>query len=181
MSGFKHFEGDFIESGKDGKGSLLVIVERKTRYPFLRYMESRDTAVVNAATQETLSDIPVQSFTADNDISFQKHKELSEIIGAAIFFCHPQAPHEKGTVENRNKAIRRYIPKRSDLSKYAPEYFKEIETKLRNRFMKCLNYKTPQEAFNAEMRKFETKKATASGILKEALLLTKSVRIEGFV
>ena len=34
---FGHFEGDFIESGKDGKGSLLVLVERKTRYPFLIY------------------------------------------------------------------------------------------------------------------------------------------------
>ena len=30
---FGHFEGDFIESGKDGTGSLLVLVERKTRYP----------------------------------------------------------------------------------------------------------------------------------------------------
>ena len=40
---FGHYEGDFIESGKDGKGSLLVIVERKTRYPFLRYLEDRST------------------------------------------------------------------------------------------------------------------------------------------
>ena len=26
---FGHFEGDFIESGKDGKGSLLVLVKEK--------------------------------------------------------------------------------------------------------------------------------------------------------
>ena len=26
---FGHFEGDFIESGKDGLGSLLVLIERK--------------------------------------------------------------------------------------------------------------------------------------------------------
>jgi len=32
---FGHFEGDFIESGKDGKGSLLVLVQRKTRIPVL--------------------------------------------------------------------------------------------------------------------------------------------------
>ena len=36
---FGHYEGDFIESGKDGKGSLLVLAERKTRYPFLIYLE----------------------------------------------------------------------------------------------------------------------------------------------
>ena len=40
---FGNYEGDFIESGKDGKGSLLVLVERKTRYPFLKYLENRTT------------------------------------------------------------------------------------------------------------------------------------------
>jgi len=150
---FGHFEGDFIESGKDGKGSLLVIVERKTRYPFLHYMENRDTASVNQAVNELLGPYPVRSLTIDNDLSFQKHEELSELIDAAIFFCHPQAPHEKGTIENRNKAIRRYVPKRSDLSKYPAGHFAMVEQKLRTRYMKCLGYHTPQEAFEKEMRK----------------------------
>ena len=159
---FGHFEGDFIESGKDGRGSLLVIVERKTRYPFLGYLENRDTGSVNRNAEELLRGIPIKSLTIDNDISFQKHKELSEILNAAIFFCHPQSPGEKGTIENRNKAIRRYVPKRSDLSKYGKSYFKFVEYKLRNRFMKCLGFKTPQEAFNQEMikLKLETKKST---------------------
>src|SRR4030067_957419 len=38
---FGHFEGDFIDSGKDGQGSLLVLVERKKRYPFLAYLDDR--------------------------------------------------------------------------------------------------------------------------------------------
>lgn len=150
---FGHYEGDFIESGKDGEGSLLVVVERKTRYPFLRYLESRDTATVNRATAELLAGLPVNSLTIDNDISFQKHDELSEVLQAAVFFCHPQSPHEKGTVENRNKAIRRYVKKRSDLSKYDLSYFKMVEEKLRTRFMKCLGYKTPKEAFEIELLK----------------------------
>lgn len=150
---FGHYEGDFIESGKDGRGSLLVIVERKTRYPFLRYLEDRETAAVNAAVNELLAGLPVKSLTIDNDISFQKHDELSELIEAAIFFCHPQAPHEKGTIENRNKAIRRYVPKRSDLSKYPAAHFATVEQKLRARYMECLGYHTPQEAFQKELRK----------------------------
>lgn len=181
---FGHFEGDFIESGKDGKGSLLVIAERKTRYPFLGYLKNRDTKSVNEAAEELLRDIPIKSLTIDNDISFQKHKELSEMLDAAIFFCHPQSPGEKGTIENRNKAIRRYVPKRSDLSKYGDDYFRLVEHKLRNRFMKCLNFKTPQEAFNQEMMKlkFETKN-TASILMwyheKEKLLTNQSVRVQG--
>src|SRR3989338_8687626 len=107
---FGHFEGDFIESGKDGVGSILVLVERKTRYPYLRYCDDRSTVAVNRAIAETLREVRVQSLTFDNDISLQKHKELSALVQTGVFFCHPQAPHEKGSVENRNKAVRRYIP-----------------------------------------------------------------------
>ncbi len=164
---FGHFEGDFIESGKDGKGSLLVLVERKTRYPFLAYLEDRTTENVNRLVEELLRDIPVKSLTIDNDISFQKHEELSELIRAAVFFCHPQSPHEKGTVENRNKAIRRYVKKRSDLSKYEAGYFKMVETKLRTRFMKCLDFKTPEEMFAGEILK--TKKPLVCGMMEEVL------------
>jgi len=164
---FGHFEGDLIESGKDGTGSLLVIVERKTRYPFIAYLEDRSNENVNRLVEEMLKDIPLKSLTIDNDISFQKHEELSEILNTAIYFCHPQSPHEKGTVENRNKAIRRYVKKRTDLSKYPLEYFKMVETKLRNRFMKCLNFKTPEESFQKEILK--TKKSLVCGMMNEVL------------
>lgn len=164
---FGHFEGDFIESGKDGKGSLLVLVERKTRYPFIMYLEDRTTAYVNKAIETLLRDCPVKSITVDNDISFQKHEELSELIEATVFFCHPQSPHEKGTVENRNKAVRRYVKKRSDLSSFSPEYFKMVENKLRTRFMTCLKFKTPEESFNIELQKL--KRPRVCGTIKRQL------------
>jgi len=166
---FGHFEGDFIESGKDGKGSLLVLVERKTRYPFIEYLEDRSNTNVNRVVGELLHNLPVKSFTIDNDISFQKHEELSELINAAVFFCHPQCPHEKGTVENRNKAIRRYVKKKSDLSKYSKEFIAEVERKLRGRFMECLDYKTPREAFNLELQK--QNKPLVRGMMNEKLLV----------
>lgn len=174
---FGHFEADFIESGKDGKGSLLVLVERKTRYPFLKYLEDRDTKTVNAAIQELLSGMLVKTLTIDNDISFQKHEKLSILIGADIFFCHPFASHEKGTVENRNKAIRRYLPKRTDLSSYSGEYIRWAEQTLRNKFMKCLEYQTPHEAFQKEIEK--QKIPSSYGIMEKQLLTVASVRLEG--
>lgn len=178
---FGHFEGDFIESGKDGTGSLLVLVERKTRYPFLAYLEDRSNKNVNRLIGNMLGDTPVQSLTLDNDISFQKHKELSELIDAMIFFCHPHAPHEKGTVENRNKAIRRYLPKRCDLSKYSREYIDEVQRKLRTRFMKCLKYRTPEESFSREILKQKQKKPLVCGMLVEVLKANESVLLEGCV
>lgn len=113
---FGHFEMDFVESGRDGKGSLLVLTERKTRYPFVVYTESRETAHINQLVAETLAYIPVLSMTTDNDISFQKHEELSLLLKADVFFCHPYHSWEKGTVENRNKILRQPLPKGTDFS-----------------------------------------------------------------
>lgn len=176
---FGHYEGDFIESGKDGQGSLLVLVERKTRYPFLQYLEDRTTKNVNEAIKEMLGDNPIESLTIDNDISFQKHPELSKLIQAEIYFCHPQSPHEKGTIENRNKAIRRYVKKRCDLSKLPKEIFPFVAEKLRNKYMKCLNFKTPKEVFEKEVEKINTKKSAKCGIITSNIKLAEGVRIEG--
>ena len=168
---FGHFEGDFIESGKDGKGSLLVLVERKTRYPFIEYLEDRSTKNVNRLVQDLLKDIPVLSLTLDNDLSFQKHKELSKLIEAEIFFCHAFASHEKGTVENRNKSVRRYLKKKTDLSKVSKETILFVQEKLRDKYMKCLGFKTPRETFEAKMRKIEMKKSAQSSMMRSNVLL----------
>jgi IS30 family transposase len=165
---FGHFEGDFIESGKDGKGSLLVLVERKTRYPFLAYLEDKSTKNVNRLVQKLLQGIQVESLTLDNDLSFQKHPELSELLDATVYFCHPHSPNEKGTVENRNKAIRRYVKKKSDLSSFPLSHFNMVERKLRTRFMKCLTYKTPEEEFQKEILK--QKRPRSVVLLRESLL-----------
>ena len=175
---FGHFECDFIESGKDGTGSLLVLAERKTRYPFLVYTENKTTAHINALVATTLGVVPVRSITLDNDLSFQKHEELSELLDAIVFFCHPYCSHEKGTVENRNRAVRRYVPKRTDLSGVPKERFAEVERILRTRYMKCLAFKTPEEAWGIEMEKEKTrgekkqKRATLSAL--SASIIQKS-------
>lgn len=150
---FGHFEGDFIESGRDGTGSLLVLVERKTRYPFIIYTEDKTTLTINELIAGCLKDIPVKSITLDNDISFQKHEALSELIEATVYFTHPYTSSDKGTVENRNGRIREFVPKRCDISKLPLAVFKQAEEHLRSRFMKCLGFRTPFEAWTSELLK----------------------------
>lgn len=176
-----HFEGDFIESGKDGSGSVLVLVERKTRFPFLAYTGDRANNCVNTLIEQELGGIPVKSITLDNDVSFQKHEELSTLINATVFFCHPYCSHEKGTVENRNKAIRRYLPKRTNLSRIPLERIKEIEQILRTRYMKCLGFRTPQEAWDEEMEQWRKKQR--HGIVQTAKnrAVARSLTIKGSV
>ena len=157
-SEFGHFEGDFMESGKDGKGSLLVLIERKTRYPFLIYTEDKTTFTINELIAGCLKDVPVKSITLDNDLSFQKHEALSELIEATVYFTRPYTSSDKGTVENRNGRIREFVPKRSDISKIPLAVIKQAEKHLRTRFMKCLGFRTPAEAWATELLKIECAK-----------------------
>ena len=143
---FYDWEGDFIVSGRKGKGALLVLYERKSQAGIIRKIFNKSPKLVNQVFQEiTGGRIYFNSLTLDNDIVFKKHQILSEVIGAPIYFCHPYHSWEKGGVENFNKLIRQYIPKGSDISKFSEEYIREIETKLNNRPRKNLNYKTPLE------------------------------------
>ena len=149
------FEGDFIVSGKNGKGCLLVLIDRKVRYTFIEQI--LDISVDNV--HEKLLKIKkefkeMKTLTLDNDILFRMHKTLEKILGTPIYFCHPYHSWEKGSVENTNKFIRKYIPKGSDISKYDEEYIKAVQDKCNERYMKCLDYLTPTEAFEKEKQRF---------------------------
>ncbi len=142
---FGDWEGDFIVSGKNGKGVLLVFYERKARYTLIKKMMNKKIDEVHGIICELTGGVIINSLTLDNDIVFKKHKILSKILGIPIYFCHPYHSWEKGGVENTNKLIRKYIPKGSDISRYNDEYIQMVEDKLNNRPKKCLKYKTPNE------------------------------------
>lgn len=142
---FGDWEGDFIVSGKSGKGVLLVLHERKARYTLIKRILNYTIENVHQFIFDITGGVCINTLTLDNDIIFRKHKLLSQIIGVPIYFCHPYHSWEKGGVENTNKLIRRYIPKGADISQYSDEYIQMIQDKLNTRPRKCLKYKTPYE------------------------------------
>lgn len=144
---FGDWEGDFIVSGKDGSGALLVLVERKSRYVIIWKLPDRKVATVNYIFGQIFGggSLVVRTLTVDNDVSFRLHEEMSNVIGAPVFFCHPYHSWEKGTVEKINQMIRRFIPKRTDISKVKDEKIREVERILNNRPYECLGFKTPSE------------------------------------
>jgi len=139
-------EGDFIVSGKNGKGILLVVVCRKLRVVFLELILDVSIDEVHTAFARIKDRFPeMRTLTLDNDILFRMHKTLEKLLGVDIYFCHPYHSWEKGSVENANREIRKFIPKGSDMSQYNPEFIQNIETHLNQRFMECLKYATPEE------------------------------------
>lgn len=139
-------EADFIVSGKSGSGYLLTAVDRKVRYGFIRKVLPVTIANVEAALLGIRQVFPeLSSLTLDNDLLFRYHERLEQLLGVPVYFCHPYASWQKGTIENYNKQVRKYVPKGADISQYGEEYLAFAEGRLNNRFMSILDYKTPQE------------------------------------
>lgn len=142
-------EGDFIESGKDGTGKLLVIVDRKLRTTFITQLRKPTNRNLLRALRAAKRRFPEwRTLTCDNDILLRDHQRFEKILGITIYFCHPYSSWEKGTVENSNKYIRRDIPKGSAINSYSPRFVRAVEEKLNRRFMACLKHLTPQEALD---------------------------------
>lgn len=89
-----------------------------------------------------------KSITYDNGCENHYHEKTNDILKTSSYFCQPYHSWEKGSVEQVNGLIRRYIPKGMDLSKVTQEQIESIESLLNNRPKKYLGYQTPQELFN---------------------------------
>lgn len=139
-------EADFIVSGKNGTGYLLTVVDRKIRIGFIRKILPVTIANMERAFLDIKKAFPeLTSITTDNDLLFQHHQHLEQLLGVPIYFCDPFSSWQKGSIENLNKHIRKYIPKSSDISPYNDEYIQFVEDRLNSRFMCVLGYKTPTE------------------------------------
>lgn len=139
-------EGDFIVSGKNGEGALLIHSDRKLRYPLLEKIYPLSIRTLTNGIGRIKKRFPeMKTVTWDNDLLLICHKDLEKKFSIKIYFCHTYKSYEKGGVENRNKIIRMYIPKGSDISKYSKDFIRKLEEKLQRRIMKCLDYRTPKQ------------------------------------
>lgn len=140
-------ESDFIISGKSGKGYVLTLADRKLRVSFLEKILPVSIENVKRGFLKIKKRYPeLRTITTDNDILLVNHKELEKLLGIKIYFCHQYHSWEKGTIENTNGEIRKYIPKGSDISKYSSSFISSVQKKINDRYMECIKFLTPDEA-----------------------------------
>lgn len=139
-----HYEGDFIVSSHNNY-SLLVVVDKYTRWTEIRVIQNRKHATVTRAFLDIFKGKKIKSLTLDNDISFSHWKSLEKQLNTNIYFTHPYHSWEKGLVENTNRWIRLFVPKRSDISKVTEIDIHNIHTYFNNTPRQILNYKTSEE------------------------------------
>lgn len=146
-----HWERDCIVGTKGG-AVLLTLIDRKSRYTRMRRVLRHQADDVAAATLSALAphrDV-TKTLTNDNGREFGRAEDLERKLGATIYFTEPSAPWQRGSIENLNGLVRQYLRKRTNLDRLPVWAAKAIEHTLNYRPRKCLDYRTPHEAFYEE-------------------------------
>ena len=154
---FGHWETDVVE-GKGHSGGIQTVLERKTRLYDGKLLINVDSEYGVKAQKELLIKHPKkarQSLTLDNGRENFNHHKLIRDLGINTYFCDPHCPWQKGSNENHNGILRRYIPKKTDLTKITQFELDSILEEINNRPRKCLDYETPIEAFKRELKCYQ--------------------------
>ena len=149
-----HWEGDLV-IGKNHKSAIGTIVERKTRFTLIIKLESKKANEVANQFSKILNKLnPVykKSMTYDNGIEMARHEIITKNTGMKIYFAHPYSSWERGTNENTNGLIRRYLPKGTNFNEIDLNKIQFIQEKLNNRPRKIIGYKTPKEMMDLELK-----------------------------
>jgi len=130
------------------RDAVNVLAERMSRKVIITKLSAKDADATTTAITSRLEHERVESITADNGPENAEHKKISKQLSADFFFCHPYHSWEKGTVENRNGVIRRYLPRTTDLGTWSQAELDEIAEDINNTPMKCLEFQTPNEIYS---------------------------------
>lgn len=153
---YGHWEGDCVKSRQKKKSGLFTLTERKSREQII--------LKIKALTQESILEAmnklenkyqgcfedKFKSITFDNGGEFLdwegiERSCLNQEKRTLTYFAHPYSSWERGTNENQNRMIRRFIPKGTDISKISNQEIKRIEGWMNNYPRKILGYKTARE------------------------------------
>ena len=158
-----HWEIDLVVGGRgQGTAALLTLIERKTRKQIIRKLKDKTQKAVARAINGIERQMGKEAFrtvfksiTADNGSEFLDHEALERSVSSGsrthIYYAHPYSSWERGSNENANRMIRRFIPKGCDISKYTCKQIQVIEDWLNNYPRKILDFETAEERFIQEL------------------------------
>lgn len=157
-SEYGHWEGDLVV-GKEGKGAaLLTFTERKTREEIIMKIPSKH-AINVAKSLDKLERKYGKEFkrkfktiTFDNGGEFRDYEALEKSydkrkkgVRIQVYYAHPYRSGERGSNENNNRLIRRFIPKGTIITNISEEYINEIEKWINNLLRPMFGFKSSLE------------------------------------
>lgn len=144
-----HWEGDTIE-GLGHKDGIHTEVERVSRYLLAAKVTAITSEVTIAVQKELFTHLPEalrQSTTLDNGKENHLHYELKN-LEMKTYFADPYSSWQRGTNENTNGLVRRYLPKKTAFTNLSKEELDDIVSEINNRPRKVLQYKKPIEVLS---------------------------------
>lgn len=140
---YHHWEADMIHFGKQQQ-AVITATERKSRYTLLiNAPEGKKTKSVIRRLSEALAPYGPKSITLDNGTEFTNHQDLP----AKTFFCDPYSSWQKGSVENANGIVRRFLPK-SYQGEITDNMLENIQNTINHMPRKILGFKSAAQEFN---------------------------------
>lgn len=85
--------------GKDGKGAIVTLVEKKSSFMLMEKLDTGKQAVPLAHTVVNLLKelpVPIRTITTDNGSEFAAHEIIARELGTVVYFAHPYCSWEKG-------------------------------------------------------------------------------------
>lgn len=148
---------DTVVSGTKGKGGILVLCERKTRYAILEKVEAVSCSEISRALRRVVASGAMKrvlSITTDNGTEFSDGNLMLKALRASkrtleIYYTHAYTAWEKGSVENMNRIIRRWHRKGTDFRGVTAAKIEQLQAFINSiPRLATLNGKTANEAFS---------------------------------
>ena len=135
---------------------ILTLVEKSTNMLLMERMKHGKKAVPIAKAVVRLL-FPyrqtIKTITTDNGSEFAAHQLITKGLhikgkdDVIVYFTDAYSSWQKGCIENTNKLIRKYIPKRALFNRFSDYYIMNIQKKLNRRPREKLNFDTPKDRF----------------------------------
>jgi transposase, IS30 family len=149
-----HWEGDLLLGGV-GKGAVITLVERSSRFVLLAPLPGRHTAeIARMSLAQMIATLPIElrkSITWDRGSEMAQHARFKTETGMPIYFCDPQSPWQRGTNENTNGLLRQYWPKGGDMRALTQTDCDAVALRLNTRPRKTLEWQTPGQVLNTRL------------------------------
>ena len=141
------WEGDTV-IGKNHKGALVTLVERKSLYTLIDAV-AQDSRAVHRAIVSGLASHKgkLHTLTYNNGKEMTEHEQIADELGIKVYFANPYSSCERGVNENMNGLIRQYFPKDRELTGVTREEVEHAMERLNHRPGKTLGFRTPYEVF----------------------------------
>jgi len=138
-----HWEMDTVVGKQGTKPVLLVLSERVTRKELIFKIASKSqVAVVNALDKlerkigkvfsETFKTITCDNGCENLDFEGIETSVKNKAKRTKVYYAHPYCAWERGTNENINKTIRRFVPKGVDISTFSNKQILQVQHWINN-------------------------------------------------